>query len=223
MTIQNLFELINIDKFTEFFPTKHQSSLEKINSLVRLSFYICISLSVYHNNIKYMYIFIFILCLYLVIINNNYPDIQIEKLEDNIFMSKSKNCVKPTLGNPFMNPTMKDYMNLDKEGNIIDRNEACDPNDPIIKKQIDKLFNNNLYKDVSDVFGKMNSQRQFYTIAGSTIPNDRDSFQKWLYNSSSSCKEDQNNCIKYEDLRSNRFIYPDPTVNPTNTKRFDKF
>jgi hypothetical protein len=124
----------------------------------------------------------------------------------NDFIETLENCVAPTLDNPFMNMTMKDYLNTDKSGNIIERNPACDPNDPNIKKSIDAKFNNNLYRDVSDVFGKYNSQRQYFTMPWTqTIPDVDGNFKNWLYKSPKTCKEN-NNCIRYEDIRTHRQI-----------------
>ena len=34
---------------------------------------------------------------------------------------------------------------------------------------------------LSDVFGKRNSQRQFYTMPNTEVPNSQDEFAKWLY------------------------------------------
>ena len=219
--INNYQVLYDTDKLTNFFPIKDKSNEERLNCIVRLSFYISVVLSIYHSNFKYIYIFLLGLFITWIIYSKNSLDTTdtIEKLENNTPNIKSTQCVKPTLDNPFMNATMKDYMNFDKNGDTIDRPEACDPNDPVIKKDIDSKFNNNLYKDVSDVFGKMNSQRQFYTTPSTTIPNDRESFAKWLYDSPQTCKENQDRCLKYEDTRAKRYIFPDPSKNPVNTKR----
>ena len=128
-------------------------------------------------------------------------------------------CTMPTLDNPFMNATMKDYLNVDPETNkIIDRPPACDTNDPNIKREIDKMYDNNLYKDIDDIFGKMNSQRQFYTMPSTTIPNDQDAFAKWLYLSPKTCKEDQDYCLRYEDVRAKRPVYLEPEKNPVTSR-----
>ena len=55
-----------------------------------------------------------------------------------------------------------------------------------VKKQIESDFNTNLYRDVSDLYGKRNSQREFYTTPCSLneggIP-DSVAFGKWCYSS----------------------------------------
>ena len=82
-----------------------------------------------------------------------------------------------------------------------------------------KSLHANLFKDVNDVFGKMNSQRQFYTMPNTKIPNAQDDFAKWLYANPKTCKEDQEFCLRYEDIRAKRPVFVDPTQNPVNTKR----
>jgi len=66
------------------------------------------------------------------------------------------------------------------------------PSSPLNKKTqriIEQNFNKNLFKDANDIFNKRNGNRQFYTVPGSTFPNDRDTFMKWCYNRPKSCKE----------------------------------
>ena len=58
-----------------------------------------------------------------------------------------------------------------------------------VQRRVEELFNEDLYRDVNDIFGKNNSQRQFYSVPGNTIPNDQGSFAKWLYQTPPTCKE----------------------------------
>lgn len=234
----NKFNII-IEKPTEFFPIKSQTLSERLNAIVRFGLYISILLTIYYGDLKYISIFVFILFL-TYIIHSNAP----KKVESSVetfnesstqsvspitansiigTTSTSENCVKPTKDNPFMNVTMKDYMNFDKDGNTINREPACDPTDPNIKTQMDDAFNNDLYRDVSDVFGKLNSQRNYFTMPWTTIPNKQDQFANWLYKNPYTCKENQDACINqnYEDLRSNRPQFPNPTVNPISTKKME--
>ncbi len=58
------------------------------------------------------------------------------------------------------------------------------------KIELDDLFRVQWYSDPTDVFGKTQSQRMFITQPVTTIPNDQDSYQKWLYKiPGKSCKE----------------------------------
>jgi hypothetical protein len=118
--------------------------------------------------------------------------------------NKDKKCVMPTKDNPFMNFLLSDYMDNP------DRPEACnavleneDEIDNINMDTTDK-FNDNLYRNLNDLFDRKNSQRQFYTVPVTTLPNDQKSFAEWLYKIPETCKTDQTNCLKYEDLRYKR-------------------
>lgn len=241
----NITILWNNDRLTEFFPSPDQTLEEKFNSLVRLSFYCFIILYFYKNDSRYVYLPFGVMMLTYYIYNNrdkesfdsleekkqaeskisNEPQNnerafdnksqiipQPKKVEEN---TKVKECTQPTIDNPFMNVTMKDYLNIDPNTKkTFDRPPACDSNDLEIKKKIDESFSNNLFKDVNDIFGKMNSQRQFYTMPSTTIPNGQMEFAKWLYLNPKTCKEDQDYCNPYEDLRAKRPVVHDPTKNP---------
>ena len=96
------------------------------------------------------------------------------------------------------------------------RSAACDYTDPKVNKELEDHFNFNLYKDIDDLFDKNNSQRQFFTMPFTTIPNDQGSFARWLYSTPVTCKEDQEACLDYEDLRRNRKPVGDYDHNPAN-------
>ena len=51
------------------------------------------------------------------------------------------------------------------------------------------MFNKDLYRDVKDIFGKNNSQRQFYTVPGNQVPNDQGAFAQWCYGMPRTYKE----------------------------------
>lgn len=111
---------------------------------------------------------------------------------DEMKLYENAKCRKPTKDNPFMNPSIDDF---NKENTPI----ACNSNDNEINNDIDIKFNEDLYRDVDDVFDKKNSQRQFFTIAHN-IPNDQEGFARWCYKFPENCKENQERCLRYEDL-----------------------
>jgi hypothetical protein len=94
----------------------------------------------------------------------------------------------PTPRNPFMNVMPTDYPRnvyskvheASQEYNP-DRPAAAPADDPVVNAQLDDYFRTNFYNDPTDVFGKNQSQRQFITMPSTTIPNDRESYQNWLY------------------------------------------
>ena len=86
--------------------------------------------------------------------------------------------------NPFHNVTIDEYK---YEPN---RPAAPDITSPTAKIALDEYFRVQWYSDPTDVFGKTQSQRMFVTQPVTTIPNDQDSYQKWLYKiPGKTCKE----------------------------------
>ena len=106
-------------------------------------------------------------------------------------------CREPTSDNPFMNPTMGEYAEQDFPS-------ACNANDEDIKATINEKFTEQLYRDVGDLWGRYNSERQYYSLPNTKRPNDQREFAEWCYNQYDTCKEDQRHCLRYEDLRYKR-------------------
>jgi len=199
------------NRFIEFFPNPDLSLAEKLNSLVRLSFYLSIVLMIFFGNYLYIYIPIVVLA-FTFLIHKNYKPPEKKNLQDyksyfnnddklkgvegdpsqlettlENFKLSSDECTKPSIGNPFMN------INLitDKR----DKPAACPYyDDEKVAADVEKDFEFNLYRDVSDLYNKRNSQRQYYTTPSTTIPNEQTAFAKWLYLSPPTCKEDTIRC-----------------------------
>lgn len=106
-------------------------------------------------------------------------------------------CQKPTLNNPFMNPEILDY-------NTTLSAVACNSNDEDINDSMNIGFNHELFRNVDEIYERKNSQRQFYTMPNTAIPNNQTDFAEWLYKIPQTCKENQVNCLRYEDLRDKR-------------------
>jgi hypothetical protein len=123
------------------------------------------------------------------VINKRYTD------EDPL----NKQCKEPTKDNPFMNPEIVEY-------NTDDPPVACNADDEEIKDQLEERFNENLFMDIEDLWGLKNSQRQFYTVPIPAIPNDQTEFANWLYKTELTCKEDQEQCLRFEPLQFKRHI-----------------
>jgi hypothetical protein len=101
----------------------------------------------------------------------------------NLAIVNNQICVKPSSENPFMNPSIIDYAN---NNNDI---KACPYNEEAIENNINSYFKENVYKDINDIYERNFSERQFYTVPATTIPNDRQSYEKWLYHRDKTCKE----------------------------------
>jgi len=97
----------------------------------------------------------------------------------------------PSPRNPFMNVLVDEIKYNPK------RPEAASIQAPVVKATLDDYFRINWFSDPTDVFGRNQSQRQFVTMPSSTIPNDRESYQNWLYKiPGKTCKEGgRNACV----------------------------
>ena len=178
--INILFHKNNISKFI---PHKDMNNAQKLNAIVRFSFYLSLILVLLKKNYLYFYITIITLVLtYMIYIFSD----KIEKFND-FNISNQSECVLPNKDNPFMNPLLTDNPK---------RPRACNYKNPKINKLINKNFKSNLFRNIEDVYDRRNSQRQFYTLPSTTIPNDQDTFSKWLYKTPPTCKENNGNqCI----------------------------
>lgn len=90
--------------------------------------------------------------------------------------------VLPTSRNPFMNVLADEFG--------ADRKPAAKVDNPTVKQTFDDYFRVQWFSDPTDVYGKNQGQRQFITQPSTSVPNDRKSFQDWLYKiPGKTCKE----------------------------------
>ena len=90
----------------------------------------------------------------------------------------------PNAKNPFMN-VLVDEIKYNPT-----RAPAASVLDPSIHMGLDDFFKTQFVNDPTDVFGRSQSQRQFYTTPSTSVPNDQDSYQNWLYKiPGKTCKE----------------------------------
>ena len=95
-----------------------------------------------------------------------------------------ENITYPTARNPFMNVLIDEIKYNPTRG------EAESVLDPSVAVSLDQFFKTQFTNDPTDVFGRSQSQRQFYVTASTTVPNDQESYQNWLYKiPGKTCKE----------------------------------
>lgn len=174
----------------EIVPMKNFDLNRKLNSLFRLSIFYSIIMYLVNKKEKTLMIPIGV-GIFTIIISKNLKSNQIgermvelqnaDRKENFLIEDVSQGCRIPENDNPFMNPTIYGKNNSQKP--------CLSYNNKGIQQDIEEKFNKDLYKDVNDIFGKNNSQRQFYTVPGKTNPNDLDSYKKWLYSTPKTCKE----------------------------------
>lgn len=95
-------------------------------------------------------------------------------------------CTPPTLDNPFANMMVTD-MNDNPT-----RTPACQAtDDPRLPRTLERIFRANGTPDPGDVFQHTSSQRQFFTMPWTTLPNDpKGDFGAWLYDVPPTKKEE---------------------------------
>lgn len=181
--------------YMRFFPSPDMGFAEQLNSMMRLAVYFAAIMLIIKKdaNILFVPIFvgIFTYLVYSVDEKNRRGDRTIlEKMGIGEEFGTGRLCQKPTKDNPFMNVLMTDY------GSNPGRPRAC-RFEGKVKEEVKKNFDHNLYRDVDDIFHKKASDRQFYTTASTTIPNDVGTFGQWLYGTPKTCKEGNGNgCYK---------------------------
>lgn len=185
--------LFKKERLIEFFPNYEMTLNEKLNAITRLSIYLSIILSLISNNYNYMYISVIVLIFTLLIYKLQSDNIELyfDSYRNNTLnntLTDVKKCTIPTQNNPFMNHNFL----TDSPS----KPAACKSyNNEGVKKEIKQNFNLKLYRDVSDLYQRNNSQRQYYTMPSTTTPNDQTKFAKWCYNTGKTCKEDTIKCV----------------------------
>jgi hypothetical protein len=77
-----------------------------------------------------------------------------------------------------------------------------------IKPDLDSQFENRVYSDPSDVWNRSQSQREFYTMPSTSTPNDRESYQNWLYRiPGKTCKEGNMNACSTQGSDGSPIVY----------------
>jgi len=183
-----LFQNIN-----EFFPKKEFNRIQKVNAIARLSIYYSILICLLKLDSKYLSLSF---CLLLLSFYLGYTD-TFETLVNK--ENNTPKCTEPTETNPFMNFTIADQiMNPNKPA-------AC-PVDSVRKDQI-KKYRLSAYLDPKDLFGKIVTDRNFYTMPSTTLVNDQEGFTKYLYGDFGKCKSEGIDCLKHRDNRFHRGRY----------------
>lgn len=197
--IYNIEVLISNKSYTKLIPKRNMTKIEILNSLTRLMILIFIIIAILGYK---EYYFIPLVAIIIIILVFYYYE-RFDNNKKELFNNKiNKKCTRPTNNNPFMNPLIYEDSN---------KPEACDLTNEI-NEEIDIKLIENGYIDPDDIYRQRDTTRQFYTIPSTEIPNDQSGFARWLYDKPS-CKEDNENCLKYEDVRTSQH---NPDINNLN-------
>lgn len=169
----------------EFWPSADMTFTERLNSVVRFVVYATLGLYASKRDPKYV--------LYggaaIVILSLAYATRGEAYTPEGVGARASAPCTKPTADNPFANVLVTDYKDNPN------RAPACEASK--VAADIEEKFNQRLFRNVSDVYSLENSQRMFYSMPSTTIPNDQKAFAEFAYNTKPNCKTDPSRCTGY--------------------------
>ena len=181
-----------------FFPSRDMSAPERVNSLVRLFLYAGLALFAYSRKPLYL-----VVCMAAAtVISLTYSSSSYQQTADyadggfDVPVGQRRpsvaavpdRCTRPSRENPFAN------MMLSELADDPDRSAACAYDD--VKDEIEDYFNEDLPRNITDVYGKENSQRQYMTMPVTRAVADTKAFAEFAYGSLGvrGCKEDASRC-----------------------------
>lgn len=168
----------------QILPLQSMSFEAKINATVRFFIYLGVILALLLQDYRYLLFGLVALTVSYPLYELEMKDKQVAETflkENDIEIIDNRPCTRSTVENPFMNHLIVD--NPEKP-------EACNSAlHESVKSQVDKNFNERVFKNVSDIWGKDYAAREFYTVPNTTIPNKQGEFADWLYGRGATCKE----------------------------------
>jgi hypothetical protein len=182
--IHNLAVLYHKDKLIVFWPHESHTPIEKINAMCRFLIYFAIATSVYGKTFIPIFVIIISMLLIGFEYNRRKSTTTTEYVHDKLFPS---DCSEPTKENPYVNRLI---------GELPAKLSPC--NDGGVDG--DKFLNEELPKNMWDIYNKNNSQRQFYTLPNNDLPNKQLEFANWLYGSDTTCKTNSETCNGLQGL-----------------------
>ena len=172
-------DLFRQDAILYFFPNDKMTNDQKLNAIMRFTIYFGVVILFIRRTLHALLIPL-LGAIVTFLANKAYKE-NVKRLKESgniteVFDSETnQTCTRPTEENPFMNVLVSDLIDNPT------RPAACDIEDRTVKNKINEYFYKDLYTDIDDVFNRNASDRQFYTMPVTTIPNDSAAFAKWLY------------------------------------------
>ena len=171
---------------TEIIPTGAMSMVEKLNALFRLSIYMSLALILVTKDLRYLLLPMIVAIITLLAGESEQQKIKAKEsfLNDNdltVDPILGSLRIKPTVDNPFMNVLMSDYALKPNRPAALNAGVLVEHEYKKIDEQVADCFNKTLVRDVGDLFENQSSQRNYYTMPCTTIPNNQGGFADWLY------------------------------------------
>jgi hypothetical protein len=198
------------DEAQEFFPfTEHDSrcTASALNSFTRFGAYLGVILAILRMDIAWVLIGIVFASLsiaswtymqHLGSVREGFVDTKAPILEPVVVNGAyvpdvigSQKRTGPSEANPFMNILMTEYSDSPNRSPAKNIQES--------RSDLDQYFQTMFYNDPGDAFQHTQSQRMWVTMPSTTIPNDQESFQNWLYRTpGQTCKEGNTSVCNFD-------------------------
>lgn len=180
---EDLTHWFTADNFHQVVPNPTMNLAAKLNAVTRLFIYLGVTLALLMRDSRY--VFLGIVAMFFSVAAYEYERSQGAKAEEfleakGLDVVDAGLCARTTVDNPFMNPSI---------GDAPDRPKACNATHPAVRAAVDRNFYARLFRPADDLWNNKSSQREFYTMPSTTVPNDRGRFTDWAYGRGASCKE----------------------------------
>lgn len=163
--------LFRADNFKYIVPNDAMTLDQKLNAIFRFSIFIGLILVVIRRSLGILIVPCLIGAITIII-----HKVHLKKNIIDVFDNLTKKpCTRPTQDNPFMNVMLDEYKTNPN------RPAACDVENRVVRNKMKEMFELGLYRDIDDVYSKQASDRQYYTMPVTTIPNDQEGFATSLY------------------------------------------
>lgn len=186
----DIYILFRPDKLKEFWPSKYHSYYERINAVTRFVIYCSVLLTIFKQDPIYIMtgIIMIVLMGFFSKDQKNHKRENVAKISNPDYAEKIESkCQDPTPDNPFANPLVM--------GNVY-KSPACPSNDA--KDKINDAFFDNFIQNPYDFYNRKHSQREFYSVANTIVPNDQAGFAEWCWGNSKICKQNPSICTGRE-------------------------
>ena len=188
--------LFNKNYLLEIIPLKSYDFDRKLNAILRFTIYYAILLYILKNDKN-------VLCLpFITVVITVFLNKTNKKNRESLAMVGSKNVRdnhssetvtqmireinedvfrKPDVDNPMMNMNVFELYD--------DKRAIPTYDNPGVERVVEEKWSDGLFKDSNDLFGRNNSQRQWYTMPNTEAMNRQTEFAKWCYMTPPTCKE----------------------------------
>ena len=192
-------EIFRKDKLLQFWPTATQSATERVSATTRFIVYAMCTLYLIKRDARILALGHLVLgVLYFLYVNHQIPDGQVRPVQGDgrpAYWGRD-DVTLPTVDNPMGNVLMTDYRDRP------DRPPAAWA--PSVRDETAKVWD-----FIHPFEKKRDAERNFYTPASSTIPNDQNAFAEGAYGAKFAPFAKDGSGVA--DIESDRFHFPEQT------------